>query len=116
MSEQSAPSALSHYLHVVRRGAWIVLLTAGLVTGLAIVTSRTQDKVYEASAEVFLSGARNLPPNITDVPQVYVDPLRAAETQARLARVPEVAREAVRTPRFRGVAAQDLLDRSVVTP
>jgi polysaccharide biosynthesis transport protein len=116
MSESFTPSALSHYLHVIRRGAWIVLLTAALVTGLAIVTSRAQDKVYEASAEVFLSGARNLPPNITDVPQVYSDPLRAVETQARLARVPEVAREAVQTPRFQGVTAQDLLGRSVVTP
>ena len=117
MSEQpQGPSALSHYLRVIRRGAWIVILTAGLVTGLAIVTSRSQEKVYEASAEVFLSGARNLPPNITDVPQVYSDPVRAAETQARLARVPEVAERAVDTIRFRGVTAQDLLGSSFVTP
>jgi capsular exopolysaccharide synthesis family protein len=117
MSEQShGASALSHYLRVIRRGAWIVLLTAGVVTALAIVTSRAQEKVYEASAEVFLSGARNLPQNISDIPQVYVDPARAAETQARLARVPEVARRAVDTPRFKGHTAEDLLGRSTVTP
>lgn len=117
MSEQSlGPSALSHYLRVIRRGAWIVVLTAALVTGLAIVTSRSQDKVYEASAEVFLSGARNLPANISDVPQVYSDPARAAETQARLARVTAVAQRAVDKPGVRGVTAQDLLASSAVTP
>jgi len=117
MSEQShGASALSHYLRVVRRGAWIVLLTTIVVTGLAIVTSRAQDKVYQASAEVFLSGARNLPSNISDIPQVYVDPVRAVETQARLARVPEVARQAVDTPRFSDRTAQDLLGSSTVTP
>ena len=117
MTDQAhGASALSHYLRVVRRGAWIVLLTTVVVTGLAIVTSRSQDKVYEASAEVFLSGARNLPPNLTDVSQVYVDPVRAVETQARLARVPEVARRAVDTPRFGDRTPQDLLASSTVTP
>jgi succinoglycan biosynthesis transport protein ExoP len=116
MEHASAPSALSHYLRVIRRGAWVVVLTAVAVTALAIVTSRSQQKVYEASAEVFLSGARNLPPNLSEVPQVYSDPVRVAETQARLARVPEVAQRAVDSPRFRGITSQDLLGQSTVTP
>jgi tyrosine-protein kinase len=116
MEQTSAPSALSHYLRVIRRGAWIVVLTAAAVTALAIVTSRSQEKRYEASAEVFLSGARNLPPNLSDIPQVYSDPVRVAETQARLARVPAVAQRAVDSPRFRGITPQDLLGQSSVTP
>jgi succinoglycan biosynthesis transport protein ExoP len=109
-------SALSHYLRVVRRGAWIVVLTTVVVAGLAILTSRSQEKVYESSAEVFLSGAQNLPASLSDVSQAYTDPVRSVETQARLARVPEVARLALDTPRFRARSPQDLLGRSTVTP
>lgn len=115
-SDAHGASALSHYLRVVRRGAWVVVLTTVLVTGLAILTSRAQNKVYESSSEVFLSGARNLPPSLTDVTQTYTDPVRAAETQARLARVPEVARQAVDKPGLRRRSAQDLLANSSVTP
>ena len=116
MEHTSAPSALSHYLRVIRRGAWIVVVTASEVTALAIVTSRSQEKVYEASAEVFLSSARNLPPNLSEVPQLYADPVRVAETQARLARVPQVAQRAVDSPRFRGISGDDLLGQSSVVP
>ena len=117
MTEPTAgTSALSHYLRVVRRGAWIVVITAAVVTGLAIASSRAQEKVYEASAEVFLSGARNLPSNISDLQQFYVDPVRAAETQARLARVPEVARKALDEAGVEGRGSDDLLGSSTVTP
>lgn len=109
-------SALSHYLRVLRRGAWIVLLTTVVVTGLAIVSSRAQEKVFEASADVFLAGARNLPSNISDIPQVYADPVRALETQASLARVPEVAERALESSRIRDRTPQDLLGSSTVTP
>src|SRR5918997_5473304 len=91
-------SALSHYLRVVRRGAWIVILTTVVVTGLAILTSRAQEEVYESSADVFLSGAQNQPSNLSDLAQVYTDPVRAVETQARLARVPAVAHRALDAP------------------
>lgn len=117
MSEQpSGHSALSHSLGVVRRGAWIVVITAAVVTGLAIASSRSQDKVYEATAEVFLSGARNLPSNISDLQQFYADPVRVAETQARLARVPEVAQSALDEAGLGGRGSDDLLGSSTVIP
>ena len=54
---QPAEPGLSHYLHVLRRGLWIILLTVALVTGTAVYASLRQTKLYRSSADVFLGNA-----------------------------------------------------------
>src|SRR5215211_7640778 len=100
--EQAGTSALSGYLRILRRSAWVVALTAVAVTLAAIGASLAQRHLYEASADVFLSGARNLPSNIADQAQYAVDPERASNTQANLARVPAVAADALKAAGARG--------------
>jgi polysaccharide biosynthesis transport protein len=83
-----SPSLLD-YLHVLWRRKWVFLVTFLLVPGFALALSLRQTPVYEASADVLLR-----PPTALDVggvPQGNVDPARFAQTQALLARVPDVA-------------------------
>jgi polysaccharide biosynthesis transport protein len=109
----SDASGLSHYLRVLRRGLWIVLLTAGITTAAAVFLSSRQPKLYQASADVFLN-TQNLAASLSDIQPPYVDPVRAAETQARLARGPSVAERAIREGRISGRSADALLGESSV--
>ena len=48
-------SALAHYLNVLRRSAWlIVLITALCATGATYLSAR-KEKLYSASSDAFLS-------------------------------------------------------------
>ncbi len=117
MSTAAQPSgepALAHYLRMLRRGWWIVLLTTLVVTGIAVVLSLSQRTLYEAHADVFLSGTRNLPTDIVNTQQAQ-DPERAGNTQSQLARVPAVAARALRQAGLRDRTPQDLLDNSSVS-
>jgi len=86
-------TTLRDYLNVARRRKWIILQAVVLVPAAAIAFSLTQTKLYEASAEVLLS-RQNLAAALTGTPDssVYVQADRIAQTQANLARVPDVAR------------------------
>jgi len=108
-------SGLAHYLRVLRRGAWLIVLTTVVVTGLAVYLSLRQTRLYEASADVFLN-TQNLAASLSNIQPFYVDPQRAAETQASLARVPAVADKAVRAAGIRGRSGSQLLAESSVTP
>jgi succinoglycan biosynthesis transport protein ExoP len=108
-------STLRDYLRVVRRRSWIIFLTAAVVTVAAVAFSLRQEKLFRASAEVLLS-RQNLAAALTGTPDTSgaSDPARTAQTQAELARVPEVARRALRAA---GVHASplDFLGRSSVS-
>src|SRR4051812_566665 len=94
---------ISHYLRILRRGAVVVVATTIAVAGIAYATSSVQEHRYTSSAEVFLAGARNLPNAIAEAAsQFYTDPVRLANTQAALARTPEVAQRAVRESGVKG--------------
>lgn len=108
-------STLSHYLRVLKRGAWIVALTTLVVTGIAIALSVTQRTLYEAHADVFLSGARSFGSDLLSDQQLAQDPERASNTQSNLARVPAVARRALRKAGLRDRTPADLLDNSSVS-
>lgn len=114
MRHASDASGLSHYLRVLRRGAWIVVLTAAITAALAVYLSLRQPKLYEASADVFLNG-QNLAASLADIQPAYVDPQRTAETQARLARGPAVAERAIKELNLRSRTGDALLGESTVT-
>jgi Mrp family chromosome partitioning ATPase/capsular polysaccharide biosynthesis protein len=116
---------LGHQLRVLRREAWLVALTVVAVAAAAIGISMRQEALYQASADVFLS-SEHLSPDLTGI--AGGDPERILSTQARLARLPAVARRALRIagePRRPELLANssvtsagnaDILNFSVIAP
>ena len=89
-------TTLRDYLNVAKRRKWIILQALVLVPAAAIAFSLTQTKLYEASAEVLLSN-QNLAAALTGTPDLArnLQADRVAQTQANLARVPDVARRVI---------------------
>ena len=86
-TDGGAPSLLE-YLHVLARRKWTFLATFLLVPFVAVVLSLKQTPVYESTADVLLT-----PPTASDIAGVQqgnLDPARFAETQALIARIPDV--------------------------
>jgi Mrp family chromosome partitioning ATPase len=108
-------ATLRDYLRVVRRRKWIILQAVVLVPAAAVAFSLQQQKLYRASADVLLV-QQNLATQLNGItdPTVYQQADRKAQTQADLARGPEVARQALR---LAGLTrrSQDLLSHSSVT-
>jgi capsular exopolysaccharide synthesis family protein len=102
-----------HYLRVLRRGGWIVVLTIAIGAAAGYYLSVRQTKLFQASAYVFLN-SQDLAASLSNVQLPYVDPIREAETQADLARTPAVAERAIRAAGTKGVTAEGLLGSSSV--
>ena len=99
-------SRLRHQLRIFRRGAPLIVLVALLVTGAAVALSLRQDKLYRATADVFL-GSQSAASDLTGLSQFYYDPVRQAETQARLAGLPAVSERALSAQRLSDKSAGD---------
>jgi tyrosine-protein kinase len=94
--ESARGTTLRDYLQVMRRRKWIILQAVVLVPLVAVAFSLHQRSVYRASAEVLLPTQNVVAQlNGTTDPSVYQSPDRRAQTQADLARVPDVARDAL---------------------
>jgi succinoglycan biosynthesis transport protein ExoP len=104
-------------LAALRRRKWIVLQALVIVPAIAIGLAMTQASVYRASADVLLNRT-DLGATVLGVPDPagYQDPLRYSETQAALARVPEVAARAARRANIPGITWDVVRDNSVVRP
>jgi succinoglycan biosynthesis transport protein ExoP len=109
-------ATLRDYLHVLRRRKWIVLQAVVLVPAAAIAFSLHQEKLYQASAQVLLS-TQNLAAELTGTQQVgvQVQPDRVAQTQADVARVPEVAFRVLQRVRGTLLTTQGFLAHSTVS-
>lgn len=85
-------SNLRAYARVLWRRRLTLIVVALLVPLVAVVMAVRQSPVYQADAQVLLSGD-NLAANLTgvDSTSLFTDPVRVAETQAELASVPAVA-------------------------
>jgi polysaccharide biosynthesis transport protein len=107
---------LQDYLRVVRRRKWMVVQAALLLTLAAVAYSLHQQKRYEASADVLLS-AENLSATVpgTSVNGLSQDPERTTQTQAQVARVPEVVQGALDQVSGTGLTAADFLANSSVS-
>jgi tyrosine-protein kinase len=111
----SASSPLRSYLAVLGRRWWYLVLAVVVTTAVAVAYSLTQPDRYEATAKVLLSrqdlaGALSGTAN----PQVYQDPIRLAQTQLEIARVPELAQRVIRQTGVAGLTAETFLDDSRV--
>jgi polysaccharide biosynthesis transport protein len=107
---------LHDYLRVVRRRKWMVVQAALLLTLAAVAYSLHQQKRYEASADVLLS-AENLSATVpgTSVNGLSQDPERTTQTQAQVARVPEVVQGTLDQVSGTGLTVADFLAASSVT-
>jgi succinoglycan biosynthesis transport protein ExoP len=115
MTRAGDSSGLVHYVRVLRRGAWIVVLTIALGAAAGYYVSVRQTKLFQASANVFLNSS-DLAASLSNVQLPYVDPVRESETQADLARTPAVAERAIKLAGAKGVTPEALLGSSSVTP
>jgi capsular exopolysaccharide synthesis family protein len=105
---------LSHYLRLLRRNLWIVILTLALATAVAVYVSHRQSKLYRSSADVFL-GSQSVASAVTGAP-LGADPVRTATTQAALAHTAPVAERALRLAAIDNRSPDELLANSTVTP
>ncbi len=92
------PESLLAYLGVIRRWKWVVFLSFLAVPTMALAFSLSQQKLYRASAEVLLS-RQDLASALAGIPNLSgaQDASRDSQTQADLARVPEVARRVIKS-------------------
>src|SRR4051794_6467013 len=110
-------STLGDYFEVVRRRKWVIVGAALLVPLAAVLLSIRHEAIYEASADVLLS-RQNLATTligVQDPSNLATAADRSAQTQADLARSPEVARRAIRAADS-SLTVQEFLDASSVTP
>lgn len=116
MTETDAVT-LNDYLRVTRRRKWVVIQAALLLPLAAVAFSLHQQRLYEASADVLLS-AENPSATLPGTPLTGLshDPERMTQTQARVARVPEVVQGALRQVSGTGLTVTDFLaDSSVLS-
>jgi len=105
-------SGLQHWLRVLGRRKWLVILAVVLVPAAAVGYSLHQQDRYRASADVLIN-SQNAVQNIAGLvaPQ---DPQRFLDTQAALAREPTVARGVVAAVKDAGLTTQQFLQNSSV--
>ena len=87
---------LRDYLHIVRRRKWVILIAVVLVPAVAVAFSLRQKPVYQASAGVYLS-TQDFASAVAGVSSPSSGPASdpGAQTQAIIARVPQIARQVV---------------------
>jgi polysaccharide biosynthesis transport protein len=111
----SSPTLLSH-LGVLARRKWVVLLTLVITPVVALVLALRQTPLYQGSSVVLLNN-QNVAASVSGVAasNAVLDPIRVAQTQADLARVPEVARRTLAAAGIHGRTALDFLNASSVS-
>jgi capsular exopolysaccharide synthesis family protein len=103
------------YVATLLRRKWIVIAVLVLVPVGSVAVGMSEKPVYEGSAEVLL-GHLDLATSLTGVPDQTpaLQPERVTATQAQLARVPEVARLAMKSAGVKG-SVDEFLRMSSVT-
>src|SRR5690242_7807268 len=119
MTEATAsPSpALADYLAILGRRKWLILQALILAPVAAFILSLSQPAKYKALSRVLIS-QQDIGSQVTGIQTTpnTVDPLRFIDTQAQLARVPDVASRAIAIAGVRSMKAGDLLSSSDVSP
>jgi polysaccharide biosynthesis transport protein len=113
--DDNPPSTLRDYLGILRRRKWIIVQAVFLIPLVAVLWSSQQPEVYQASASVLVN-TQNVAANLSGINDPsQLDAERILGTQVVLARVPEVARRAVKSARLDDWTGSDLLGASTVT-
>ena len=108
-------SSLASQLKILARWKWLVLAFVVIVPAVAVAYSLQQSKLYEASAQVLLKNQSlaSALVGITDT-SAQDTPDRQAQTEAGLARVPDVAKRVLAVTNIKGMTVSDFLNSSSV--
>ena len=109
------PTTVADYLAILRRRKWIVLVPPVVAASAAFALSTAQSPLYRASAQVLV----NPPSVVTAITQVDPsggDPVRFLQTQASIARAPELAARVAAASGIPGMTPGRVLSESQVTP
>jgi succinoglycan biosynthesis transport protein ExoP len=106
-------STLRGYLSVLRRRKWIILQALVVVPIVAVWLSLRQVPLYQSAADV-LVGRTSITASLTGIqdPITYYRPERLAQTQAELARVPQLASRVLKRAGITDRSAQAFLGQS----
>jgi Mrp family chromosome partitioning ATPase/capsular polysaccharide biosynthesis protein len=116
LNENLEPTPLRTYVAVIARRKWILLITLVVVPVTAVVISLLGKSVYQGTAQVLLSD-RDLAGVLTGAQGGGLQDLdRVVDTQARVARTPDLARRVLAAAGVTALGAHQLLDNSDVTP
>jgi polysaccharide biosynthesis transport protein len=108
-------STVQDYLRILRRRKWILIPAAVIAPLIAILLTVREPTLYQATAQVLVN-RMNLAAVLSDIQDpTQLDSPRLLNTQAQLARVPEVAQRAVEAVGVPGRTGSDLLDASNVS-
>ena len=113
--QPSRQRTLADYLAIIRRRKLVVVVLLLLAPTVAYLASSQQPAVYAASSEVLLRPSRSALSGFTDE-TLNTEADRFAETQAALARVPEVARRTLEKARVKAMGPGELIANSNVRP
>jgi succinoglycan biosynthesis transport protein ExoP len=109
------PTTVADYLAILRRRKWIVVVPPIVAAVAAYALSTGQSPLYSATAQVLVN-----PPSvvtaITGVDPSGNDPNRFLQTQASIARAPELAARVSAASGIPGMTAGRVLSESRVTP
>jgi polysaccharide biosynthesis transport protein len=113
-SPEPTPPALRDYLALVRRRLWLIAFLTLITAATALGVAATQETLWEGRAQVLLSQSNlaNALNNLQDT-GVSEQSDRVAQTQARLARVSEVAQSAINRAGV-DMSVEEFLDSSSV--
>jgi succinoglycan biosynthesis transport protein ExoP len=112
--ERDSESSLSAYLQVLRRWSWMIAICAVVAPIVAVLVTARKPVVHQASAQVLirLESLAFALQHVND-PTAY-DAVRTMDTEAQLARTPDVARRALQAAGIRQYPSY-LLGSSTVT-
>jgi len=109
------PTTVADYLAILRRRKWIVLVPPVVAASAAFALSTSQSPLYRASAEVLVNPPTPLTV-LTGISPSGGDPVRNLQTQAGIARAPQLAARVAAASGIPGMTPGRVLSESQVTP
>jgi tyrosine-protein kinase len=117
MASRDTAAGVRHYLEILRRHLRVVVAALVIVPLVAFIYSSLQTPAYDATSKVLL-GRQNIAGSITGIQDPNGTELsdRPVQTQADLARVPEVVRRTLAAAKLTGISIPAFLASSTVVP
>src|SRR5580765_2579186 len=111
------PTTLPDFLATLRRRSWIIVIVLVVTPLTAIVFSKTQQPLYQATSKVLVNRANIVSAitNVQDPSTLGNDPTRFLTTQSDIARSPTLASRVVDVAGVPGMTVEKFLAESDVT-
>ena len=112
---QHQGSGIRHFVDVVRRRKWVLILLLVLVPLAAVLVSMRQEKLYQATSQVLL-GRQDLAATLAGVVSPFYGSDRTLQAEAEIARNPDLATATLRAAGVKDRSAGQFLALSSVVP